>query len=71
MVVRFVTATASVMTGSPLISSEPAVGGLIRPMMVSSVDLPEPDGPTIATTSPARASNVVGRSASTRVGPSP
>ena len=49
----------------------PDVGLSSPPARVSSVDLPEPDGPMIATSSPACAANETPRSACTAVSPSP
>ena len=47
----------------------PGVGTSRQPMMCISVDLPEPDGPTIATNSPASIVSVTSRSASTSSAP--
>ena len=49
----------------------PPDGSMMQPMMFSSVVLPEPDGPSSATTSPAWTFRSTARSASTRVSPSP
>ena len=39
-------------TSTPPISTEPLVGSTKPPMILSSVVLPQPDGPRIATKSP-------------------
>ena len=49
----------------------PEVGGLIRPMAVSKVDLPAPLGPSSATTSPRCTRSVTSRRATTSVLPLP
>ena len=41
--------------GTPRSTTSPSVGFKMPPAMPSSVDLPQPDGPMIATISPSRA----------------
>jgi hypothetical protein len=50
------------------ISSVPAVGRSSRPMMLSSVLLPEPDGPLSATNSASRSASVMPCSTSVSTG---
>ena len=49
---RVRSASSSLEQSRPLMTIEPEVGGSSRPAMCKSDDLPEPDGPTRATTSP-------------------
>jgi hypothetical protein len=49
----------------------PCVGSLISPMAVSSVVLPEPEGPRMATSSPGLTLNVAPEMARTAVSPRP
>ena len=56
-------------TSIPSISIVPLVGLSSRPSRLSSVDLPEPDGPVIATCSPRWMTRLVGLSAVTGGGP--
>ena len=53
------------LTTRPSTLIRPAVAGRSPAMMRSSVDLPQPDGPTTATSSPPSTLNVMSRSAST------
>jgi hypothetical protein len=57
--------------GMPAIETSPVVGWSSPAMMCMSVDLPEPDGPMIETSSALATSSVTPRSASTAVSPSP
>ena len=52
-------------TSCPAIRTVPVVGRSRVPMMWSSVDLPDPDGPTSATSSPASIARSTSRSATT------
>ena len=58
-------------TGVPPMMIWPAVGGLISAIAVSSVDLPAPLGPSIATTSPRATCIETSRMATTSVWPLP
>ena len=49
----------------PVIDTTPALGRSSVPITCSSVVLPEPDGPTIATSSPSRTAKLTSRSAYT------
>src|SRR5450759_3398786 len=51
----------------PPIAYEPLVGESRQPMIAMSVDLPEPDGPTRATNSPAETERSMPQSAGTAV----
>ena len=51
----------------PLIQTSPASGVSRQPIMCIIVDLPEPDGPMIATISPGRMCRLAPRSASTKL----
>ena len=52
-------------TGTPATVTTPAVGASNPPMMLSKVDLPQPDGPSRQTNSPLRISSETSSSAST------
>lgn len=54
-----------VATSLPAIVTVPDVGRSSVPMMLSIVDLPDPEGPTTATSSPAATSSETPRSAPT------
>ena len=56
---------------SPAITTSPDVGLSSPARMCIRVDLPEPDGPMTATSSPGRTTSETPRSASTAVSPSP
>ena len=58
----------SAATSCPATRTVPADARSSVPMMCSSVDLPEPDGPTIATSSPACTASETPRSTSTGPG---
>jgi len=64
-------ASASVVISVPAIVTLPPVGVSSPARMCISVDLPEPEGPMTATSSPAWTSIETPRSASTAVEPSP
>ena len=53
----------SVLTSFPFSMYEPSVGLSSSPRMFSRVDLPQPDGPMMATNSPAFTSRFTSRSA--------
>src|SRR5688500_20253804 len=55
----------------PSIQTEPAVGASRPPARVRRVDLPEPEGPITATSSPGWARKVTLRRACTSVAPAP
>src|SRR3954468_19524922 len=63
--------SSSVVISSPAIVTDPLVGLSSPARMCMSVDLPEPEGPITATSSPAATSSETPRSASTAVAPSP
>lgn len=52
-------------TGSPSTSTSPPDGRSIPAMSASSVDFPQPDGPTMLTNSPSATPKVTSRSAAT------
>jgi hypothetical protein len=58
----------SVATSWPRISIRPAVGRSSVPISCSSVDLPEPEGPTMPTISPSRMDSDTSRNACTPPG---
>ena len=59
------------LTSTPFSQYSPAVGESRQPMMCISVDLPEPDGPVIATHSPLAISSETPPSAWTSASPIP
>ena len=61
----------SAVTSWPAISTVPEVGLSSPARMCMSVDLPEPEGPITAVSSPEGISSETPRSASTAVSPSP
>src|SRR5512146_1783374 len=58
-------------TGTPATLTRPLVGVRMQPRIESSVVLPEPDGPSSATISPAAMASETPRTASTACTPSP
>ena len=63
--------SSSAPMSSPAIVTVPLVGLSSAARMCISVDLPEPDGPITATSSPGITASETPRSASTAVSPSP
>ena len=61
----------SVPSGVPSIHTSPAVGRSSPASRCMSVDLPEPDGPMIAVSSPSATETETPRRASTAVSPAP